>query len=90
MTDPDTTTTPIVVNATPVPAAIATLMRQALIAICATAVAKGWLGQDLADQLIPIAIALGTIAYGQVKTWVLHRSAATMASILPDSIATTK
>ena len=81
---------PITVSATPVPAAVATLIRQALIVLSATAVAKGWLGQDLADQLIPIAVGLGAIVYGQVKTWAIHILAARMASILPDTIATTK
>jgi hypothetical protein len=88
MTDP--IDAPIVVNSTPVPAAIATLMRQALLAGCAYAVAQGWFGQGVADQLIPIGVGLATLVYGQVKTWMLHRSAATMATILPDTIATTK
>ena len=81
---------PITVSASPVPAAVATLMRQALIGLCATAVARGWFGQDIADQLVPLGIGLATILYGQVKTWALHTLAARMATILPDTIATTK
>jgi hypothetical protein len=81
---------PITVAASPVPAAVATLIRQALLMGSAYAVAQGWFGQSVADQLLPIGVGLGALIYGQVKTWVLHRSAATMADILPNSVAVTK
>lgn len=90
MPDNDNLAAPIVVPANPLPAALATLVRQAIIAVCGIAVARGWFGQDVADQLVPIGIGLAAIIYGQVKGWVLQRTAATMATILPDSIATTK
>ena len=86
----DNTTAPITVAASPVPAAVATAIRQALIALSAIAVARGWFGQDVADQLVPIGVMLATVLYGQAKTWALHVLAARMATILPDSVATTK
>jgi hypothetical protein len=90
MPDPDSIEAPITVSASPVPAAVATLIRQGLLAACAYAVAQGWFGQSVADQLIPIGVGVATLAYGQIKGWVLHRTAAKMAAILPDTIAVTK
>lgn len=89
MTELDTKA-PIAVNPTPLPGALATLVRQGLLALSALAAAKGWfsLGDNLVEQyILPVALFVATFAYGQVKTWVLHSKLAKLAAMLPDSIA---
>lgn len=88
-----TDTTPVVVNASPLPGALATLLRQGILALCGIAAAKGWfsLGESAVDQyVIPVVVGAATLLYGQVKTWLLHSKLAWMADLLPDSAAVTK
>lgn len=90
MTDPNT---PVVVNESPVPGALATLLRQGILLLCGIAATKGWfsLGPTAVDQYImPGVIAVATLAYGQIKTWALHSKLAFLAKLLPDSTAQTK
>lgn len=84
------TQTPIAVNPTPLPGALATLVRQGLLALSALAAAKGWfsLGDNLVEQyIVPVGLFAATFAYGQVKTWVLHSRLAKLAALAPDSVA---
>ena len=84
MADP---TPPVIVDATPLPASLASLVRQLILLACGWAVAQGWFGQNVTDQLIPIGIAIATVAYGQVKTWLTHSKLAYLANLVPDSQA---
>jgi hypothetical protein len=81
---------PIAVNPTPLPGAIATLVRQGLLGLAGLAAAKGWfsLGDNLVEQyIVPVGLFVATFAYGQVKTWVLHSKLAKLTGFLPDSVA---
>lgn len=85
--------TPVVVNESPLPGALAALLRQGVLALCGIAAAKGWfsIGDSAVDQFIlPAVVAAATIIYGQAKTWVLHSKLAFLANLLPDSKAVTK
>lgn len=84
---------PVVVNASPLPGALAALLRQVILLLCGIAATKGWfsIGDSAVDQFImPAVIAGATLLYGQFKTWVLHSKLAMLADLLPDYKAVAK
>lgn len=85
---------PIVVNASPVQDQIAAGLRVFIIAAGSVATALGYAG--VAGKLNALLLAVGPVAaaiaflVGQLKTRALAKKAARMATLLPDSVATTK
>jgi hypothetical protein len=102
MPDPDSLDTPITVSATPAPDQIAAGVRSIVLVISAVTALAGLVSKhDLAGLIAyvqssdfitaaGIAIAAGSFVWGQIKTRKRAVQLATMATILPDTIATTK
>lgn len=80
----------IKVSESPIPAALAALVRQAVLALCGIAATKGWfsLGDSTVEQyVVPVAIGGVTLLYGQFKTWLIHSKLAYLVPFVDDSIA---
>ena len=93
MTDP-VQPEPIVVNATPTADQIAAALRQLVLVLATAATALGAVGW--AGELNALAIVAGPLAglivivWGQFATRKAAQIKATLATALPDSVATTK
>jgi hypothetical protein len=94
MTDPTQAAAPIVVNANPNQDALQTLVRQVIVVAGVVTSALGF--THLAGDFSALLVAAGPIATliaAAMEVWKSHAlasKASTMASALPNSVATTK
>jgi len=102
MTDTEPLTpSPIIVNANPAQDQLEAGVRQflsviglflPLVGLAKYTGTLNWLiaNATIVSALLSAAIGLGAIVWGQWKTRVISQKSAAMATILPDSVATTK
>lgn len=93
MTD-DSAPAPIVANATPELEQVAAGVRQLLIALGAIAGALGYahVAGDLsvALDILGPAVTIGSVIAGQIKTRQSSQNVATLAAVVPNSVAVVK
>jgi hypothetical protein len=65
-------------------------VRVLLSAVAGWLVAKGWLDATIATAALPVLLIGIPIVWGQLRILITHGQRATMANLLPDTIATTK
>lgn len=81
---------PILVNQSALRGMVAALARDLLKLAGAALVTRGLASDSLVDSAAGLIVAVAPIVYSQLKTLWNHRKLVTMATILPDSIASVK
>jgi hypothetical protein len=87
MTDPET---PMMVNADPLPAQLATLLRYVLTTLGGYAIAKGWITGDALEMVTSIVLVAAPMLYGIWRTQRNKADLVRVASAAPDSVAVVK
>lgn len=81
---------PITVNASALPATLASAARSILVMLGTWAVARGWITADHLEGYIASAMIVATAVYGVWKAFSKSSDLAAVASMVPDSIAKVK
>lgn len=82
--------TPITVNASPLPATLASILRTLFVTIGTWAVAKGWISAEHVEGYIASASIIATAAYGVWKQFSKSSDLATVVPYVPSDIAKVK
>ena len=82
--------TPIVVNGTVLPAALAAALRYLITMLGTFAVAKGWVKAENIDGILTVIVTLATVGYGLLKTYRTKANLVTTAEAAPNYIAQVK
>lgn len=81
---------PITVNASALPATLASAVRTIFVVIGTFAVARGWISPEHVEGYIATAMIVATAVFGVWKQFSKSADLATVASMVPDSIAQVK
>lgn len=79
--------TPIVVNGTVLPAALAAALRYLITMIGTFAVAKGWVKAENLDGILTVIVTLATVGYGLYQTYRRKADLVTTAEAAPNTVA---
>lgn len=83
-------TAPIVVNASALPATLASLARTVLTALGTVAVTAGWISAESLPGIVTLILTVASAGYGIWKQFSKSSDLATVAGMVPDSIAKVK
>ena len=81
---------PIEVKASPISAHAMSFVRDALLAVTAWGIGKGYIDQWTGTQIVTIGLGIATVAWRQVVTARTHAKLVTAATAAPNSIAVVK
>lgn len=80
----------ITVNRSPIPATVASALRSVFTMLGTWAVARGWVKPEEVPGLVTIGLTLAAAAYGIWKAHSKSADLATVAHLVPDSVAKVK